>query len=430
MSEIQSTPVENKSKKSGRTKIFGLGCLGLVVLACALATGIWFLGSWQSQQLFASAETNRTAGDYEATVTDLEKLIADYDAYDEAQAARALLPEVQLEWAGALRDQGEFETALARYDEVGGVSFAERVAEGKLETRLDWGEALIAEGKFDEALAQFEQVMDEAGPDSVHFDRARAALPEAYVGLAEKALAAGDIPKAYAHLTYMFDNYRAGSGREKALASFQSLAESLYEFAQQNAVDGDYVDAALALSAIVAYAPEATITPQAQAQLPELYLKQGQAAFAAEEYEAAIAAFQTLLDDHPDSEQVVEAEKGLVDAQVAAINQSGTAGELPAPQASGGTTSEDLFATYDIENDTTCSIVVLLSGPESQAIALDAQTIQQIDLEPGTYNVVVKTDESADLPSDCRDIIPFTTETLFESGWIYESSFYIRTVFE
>lgn len=415
-------------------KTIALGCGGLIGLALLLIIGMFVWQTIQSGNLLESAKANQAAGNYQAAAGELRTLIADYQAFDEADEAKQLLPQLYLEWAAALREEALFEESLVRYDEVTDSQYTEPVAEGKRETRLAWGEALVAEQNFAQALAQVEQVLQEVEANgtrtdegsTAQADRASAALPDVYVGLANQAREAGDVETAYERLNFVLENYETGAGHEKAIASFTELAEAFYNTAQQERSNAQYVIAEDYLLAIVTFTPDIPVAAQVQKEFPAFYFEWGQALMDAPLYSDAIIILEHLVIAYPDSELSAQANATLVDAQVAAITSSGAAGELPAPQTSGESSGGELVL-YDVTNDTICPIIVLMSGPESKATTFDAQTNLQVELPAGSYNIVVQTDDSQELVSDCQNITPFTTESAFESGIIYYSSFYIAS---
>lgn len=424
-----TSPGQGGTRKKSSLGRLALGCGGLIGVV-VLVVAAWFLYDMvQSTRLLASARANREAGNYAAAVQELQTLQSDYGSFDAADEARDMLPQVRLEWAEALRDEGAYAEALLRYDEVASLALADAIAQGKQQTRLEWGQALLQEEEFAQAQEQFDLVLAEAQEGSPIYNEARAALPDVYVGLAEAALAEGDVTRAFANLSTVFRDYQSGEGREKALASFRAMVEPLYAVAQQQRSSSNYAQAEPMLVAIANHAPDNPLAAQVQSELPAFYFEWGNALFAAEQFEAAVDVYKHLLDTYPESEFAAQANTGLIDAQVAAISQSGAAGALPAPQASGGS-GDASTVTYEVENDTECPIVVLMSGPQSQALRLAASSTNEVELEAGLYNLVVQTDEEAGLSEHCQDIIPFTGESTFESGTIYRSSFYIETTTE
>jgi tetratricopeptide (TPR) repeat protein len=417
------TPVP--APRRGGLKRLALGCGGTIGVLLILVFGAFFFQMWQANNLLAAAQTKRGGGDYEGAVRDLLTLQADYSSFDAAEEAAALLPEVRIEWAGALREQGQFEESLARYDEVSSPAHAEQVATGKLETELAWGGALVGEKQFDAALTHYNLVLDGAPADSDLAERAVAALPDAYVGLAENALAQDDVKGAFEHLSFVFENYAEGPGREKAAASFAQLADPLYALAQEERGTGRYADAESHLLAIADHAAETPLAQQVAAEFPPFYLEWGQALAADGQPTEAAKVLQYLLDTYPASELVPQAESALIDAEVAAVASSGQAGELPAPEVSGSTGSD--LSTYDIANDTVCPLVVLMSGPQSQMVRLDPQTSRAVDVTSGAYQLVVRINEDQADSDACRNVSPFTGNSTFEPGMSYSSSFYIET---
>lgn len=408
--------------------IGGVGCGALVALCVVIALVGVFLINRERTQLMEAAATSRAEGAYEAAIGSLETLISDHAESDEAEEARKLIPEIQLEWGKALRDGGEFEEALALYDVVRkGGNRSDAVSTAVFQTRNEWGDALIEVGDFEAALGQFETVLDKTLETTAEYGQARSGVAQAYIGRAEQFVESGDVPSAYSDYSYVFDNYDSGDASEQALTSFgTNMVTPLYAFAAGKEQDGVYSDAALGYEAITLYAPESPEAVEANKRLPEAYFKWARSLADEGEYEQAVETYELLLASYPDSAFVRKAEQGLVDARVAAVEASGTAGVLPPPQAASSASDGSDTATYSVENDTVCPILLLASGPGSQSLQIPAGKLIEQEFEPGTYNIVVQTDDSMELGADCQDIIPFTGESVFEGGYIYESSFYIE----
>lgn len=427
MANVPTTPPSATTEPQKRSclKTGGLGCGGIVVILLLLVVGFSFYQVKLSNDLLTSAQEHHATGNYALALSDLQTLIADYETLEVAKEGKALLPQVQLDWAEALREEGSFEEALARYDEVSSDELADQVALGKQETLLAWGDALLAQQAFAKAQENFEQVLAEAEAGTTQANRARTGLADVYVGLSEQTLAAGDVATAYEYLSVVLENYQTGPSRDKALASFAQQAQALYELAQQERSKLDFASALGFLSAIVTYNAESELAAQVESELPAFYFEWGEALANAELYTDAIDVYQHLLKSYPESEFSEPANAALVDAQVAAITSSGTAGALPPPQDTGEKTGGTL-SMLDISNDTVCPLIVLMSGPQSEAMKVAPETNQQTELPAGTYNMVVKSDDSEQLDAYCQNITPFATESILESGGIYKSNFIIE----
>ena len=432
MSEFNSLPdsgqMGGQPAKRNWLLIGGLGCGGVVVLCFIVLLVGGLLLVRQRDQLLESAATHRASGNYEAAVADLQTLVSEHAESDQAAEAKSLIPQVELEWAADLRGRGEYLAALEKYGTVNDPAVATAKNEGVWETHLAWGTALLAGKKYAEALKQFNTVTNLAPEGSDVSGRAHAAIPPTYVGLAEEALAAGDIPTAYTHYTTVFENYPSGDGRELALASFATqFTAPLLAFAQSKMSSQVYSDAVFSYEALVAYAPTSPEAAEALAGLPNAYYLWARQLDEAAEYTAAIEKYEYLLATYPNSEFTDKAQKGMIDAQVAAVNASGDAGQLPSPSRGGsGSGSAADTATYIVENDTVCPILLLASGPGSQSLTIPAGQTTESEFLPGTYNVVVQVDGEDKLSADCQNIIPFTGEYIFDGGYEYNSSFYIE----
>lgn len=430
MNETNPFPDSTTATKPKRNWLIygGLGCGGLVVICfiALLVGGLWL--NRQKTQLMEAAASNRASGNYETAVANLEQVIADYSDSEEAAEARSTIPQVKLEWAASLREQGEYQAALNKYEELGDDAAVARTrSEGEWATYLAWGQALLTEARFAEAIKRLERVVAEAPAGSELANQAHELIPSGYLGVADTALAAGDVQGAFSAYDTIFANYATGNGREQALTSFAThMAAPLATFAAEQMRASQFAEAVAAYEGLVAYAPATSQAAEAEAQLPSAYYSWARQLADTGDYETAIAKYEYLLATFPNSSFQSKAEKGLIDAQVAAVNASGTAGNLPSPRSSGGVTTGDDTALYIVENDTVCPILLLASGPSSQSLAIPAGQTIEADFEPGTYDVVVQTDDNYELTADCQDIIPFTGEYIFEEGYEYNSSFYIE----
>jgi tetratricopeptide (TPR) repeat protein len=430
MEEDYTTSTDSAPQRRKRNPLpyIALGCVGMCAILVLPIAGWFFFDMWQANQLMAEAREQRAAGDYGAAVTTLERVINEYESFTEADEAAATLPQVRFEWAEALREAGEYEEALERYAEVDDPALAEQADAAILETRLEWGDALVESEAFGAALEQYEAVLAITTPEAPQAEQARAALPMVYVPLAREALQNGDVELAFERIAFVLDNYQTGPGREAASALVAENAEPLYAYAQQQRRADSYGEAERVLVALINHAEGTPQAEQARTDLPPLYMDWGAALTAAGEHAEAVGVYKFFIENFPESELVPQAETALIDAQVAAVAASGEAGTLPPPQAAAESGGEQ--AAYDVANDTVCPIVVLLSGPQSQQLALAANGNTQVDVEAGTYQLLVQVDEEQPISAACEDIIPFTGEYTFESGIIYSSSFYIETVSE
>lgn len=406
---------------------------GILLVVLVVVAGWVFFDYYQSTTLLAAARTQYGARNYAAAAGSLQRLMSEYDRWEAASEARMLLPQVRLDWARALHAQGQYAEALALYDAVDAPNLAAEVLEGGLQARLDWGQALLESGDFAAARDQFAAVQATAAPQGglVQFGeldaRASAALPRAWLGLAEQALAMGDPIAAYGYLRSVLQAAPTEAEQEQARAIFARLAQPLYDQAQQERSREQFAAAQQKLRDILAYAPATPVATQVGAELPAFYLEWGQALARAGQFAEAAQTYRALVQTYPDSAAAPEAAQRLVDAEVAAIIGSGAAAWLPAPQASATPESQSATATYALVNETNCPLLLLMSGPDSQAVPLAANTGNDVEVAAGDYRIVVRIHAEAEggVSSQCEAVLPFTNETTFASGIIYQSAFYL-----
>jgi hypothetical protein len=169
--------------------------------------------------------------------------------------------------------------------------------------------------------------------------------------------------------------------------------------------------------------------------LADALLNCRQEGFAAENYDEAIAHYETLIANYPDSPLVAQAEAAIVDARVAMMKQTRT-GELPPPLESGWTTPGT--SAVVVGNESPKRLEFLLSGPDSKSLIIEAcescTTYSligpiycpekgprvTISLMPGTYEVVVRA-------IDDSSITPWSGTWDLADGRQYFNCFFIVT---
>ncbi|MGE5377258.1 MAG: tetratricopeptide repeat protein [Bacteroidota bacterium] len=169
--------------------------------------------------------------------------------------------------------------------------------------------------------------------------------------------------------------------------------------------------------------------------MPSLYFHCGQTYERNENWEKAIAAYETLLAEYPTHAYAPDAEVGLVHA-IVTISQSNSAGEIPPPEVS-GTTGNDLSEVI-IQNSSPERLRIVFSGPESRVEELEAcsscatytgtgplfcpeQGPQgSYTLAPGPYDVVVESISDS-------GVTPWTGNWNLTSGDAYSTCIFLVT---
>ena len=90
---------------------------------------------------------------------------------------------------------------------------------------------------------------------------------------------------------------------------------------------------------------------------------------------------------------------------------------MPAAQATA--TNLDGQTAMAVENATSYTLTVLLSGPASQRITLAPNTSQSVTLTPGSYEIAA----SVSNPS----VTPFYGKEAFGANTLYSEKFFIRS---
>ncbi len=170
--------------------------------------------------------------------------------------------------------------------------------------------------------------------------------------------------------------------------------------------------------------------------LPPLLNACGQAFEEAKNFSDAATFYARFRDEYPDHSLAQEVQDSYVRATIADAELSG-AGELPAPQATGGASGSNTQMTVVIQNDTPEKLSIVFSGPETRVEELDACTecdkfteeptscpekgpVGRYVMAPGTYKVVVKT-------SSGGNVTPFSGTWDLTGSEEYSSCFYVVT---
>ena len=126
-------------------------------------------------------------------------------------------------------------------------------------------------------------------------------------------------------------------------------------------------------------------------------------------------SYEKYLDHHPKGKHAKQAEKKLIDLEVAAVF-AGEHGILPAMDKGYSTGSSR--STIEIENRTQYDLTVSYSGPDSKRMVIPAHGTRKMTIGNGYYRVAA---------SVGHGVMPFAgTEQL--DGSHFSSSFYISTI--
>lgn len=405
----------------------------LTLAACGLLPNEAATREAEAEALLTRATEQEAAGESLAALQTLQEIHAQYGATNAASIARQNSARLLLAQAEAHRTAGEYEAALQAY---GMILDAERLAEADtavVETYREWVEALLAQGAYDTAVVQLDTLAAIQGDNPTTQQELASLRAEIALAQARDALARGDMAESYVNFVALLSQEPSLVGQTRydtALSLFrQQAAPPLFAYAQERVAvattdlaDDDYSEATLIFEAIAQYGPP-DLVPVAQTEAAAVTLRWGQALLAAQDYLEASEKFAYLLAFYPQSEA---AEAGWVDAQVAYIQASGLAGELPALQANPDAVADLMEGTalYRVQNDTPCPIIILLSGPSSRLVRLAPTASGEATLTAGDYTAVVQPDKDAELTPTCQDIAPFLGQYDLISGTIYNARFF------
>jgi tetratricopeptide (TPR) repeat protein len=178
------------------------------------------------------------------------------------------------------------------------------------------------------------------------------------------------------------------------------------------------------------------LIPDPQTNLPLVYIGCGQSYYDAGSFSEAVAWLQKYMTDYPDHPRLEEVKPLLASALVAEAQALG-AGNIPAPQETGGGGGTGP-ATIIIQNDSPEEMSLVFTGPETRFETLppceDCQEytgdgpdacpeqgpIGTYELPAGAYDVVVKSISDA-------GVTPFTGNWEVGEGEEYYSCFFLIT---
>ena len=126
--------------------------------------------------------------------------------------------------------------------------------------------------------------------------------------------------------------------------------------------------------------------------------------------------YKKYLTLYPNGEHKEEAERIIIDLEVANVFESGDYGQLPSMDRTGSYSS--IYSTITIKNDTQYTLTILYSGMESKRLVLSPNNSESIRIKSGSYKIVASVDNDG--------VQNFAGHEEL-SGGSYEVTYYIRT---
>ena len=172
---------------------------------------------------------------------------------------------------------------------------------------LTWNGVLKQQGNYEEYIEKYQFILQEY-PDMLNKGQAQATLAEAYREWAAQPREAGDYGRAIERYQATLKEYPDTLNKDQAEAI---LAELCGEWAAQLREAGDYEGAIEKYQTILREYPHTPTGAQAGATLAELYGEWAVQLREAEDYEEAIKKYQTILREYPDTPTAKQVEEAI-----------------------------------------------------------------------------------------------------------------------
>ncbi|OGO19164.1 MAG: hypothetical protein A2Z14_06590 [Chloroflexi bacterium RBG_16_48_8] len=370
-------------------------------------------------------------GDYDEAIQEYARYLNKYPQSGLVPIAQEGASGAYQAWATKLREEGAYEEALLKYEALASsypnTQAGTQVNTWIAETYMGWATKYKEEGEYATAIEKIDELLHDF-PDTPSGVNGKDLASEIYAEWADQLLQAEDYGEAFRKYEVIVSEYP----NTPAASKFDAVLNDLIETGTEALADGRHCQAVMIFEALYAggYLPEA----ESSIDLADTLFNCGQEEFAAEKYDEAIAHFEALITNYPDSPLVGQAEAALVDARVAQMKVAGT-GELPPPLESGWTTPGT--SAVVISNDSPERLEFLFSGPDSKSFIMEpCETCinymfspifcpekgpsMTVSVVPGTYQVVVRA-------IDDSSITPWSGTWELADGRQYFNCFFIVT---
>lgn len=203
---------------------------------------------------------------------------------------------------------------------------------------------------------------------------------------------------------YEIVDYEAAS---RVRNNVERRVESLYAHAsEENSIEG--------WNAYIEAVPE-DYQKDAQEKLLDLQWKNEAFAWQMSAEKDIAFYYEKYLDQHPKGKHAKQAERRLIDLEVAAVF-AGEHGELPSMDK--GYSTGASYSVIEIENRTQYDLTVSYSGPDSKRMVIQPYRTRSMRIGNGSYRVAANVGHG---------VTPFAG-TEYLDGSHFSSSFYISTI--
>ncbi len=281
--ECRNAEEKERQAKERRKKTLTIAAVVLVVIACAIA---WCIPNVIiPNNKYQQAVALREEGQYDDAIAAFAEL-GDYSD------AAAQITETKYQQALALREAGQYDDAIAAFAELGDYSDA---AQQLSETKYQQAVALREEGQYDDAIAAFAELGD--------YSDAAAQNTETKYQQAVSLREAGEYESAIAAFASL-NSYR------DAETQIEEMKQEKYQQAVALRENGKYDDAIAVFTELENYSDAAT-------QITETKYQQANNLNAAARYDEAYAIYVTLT-GYKDVDKLLAEDDNMIAAAAAA----------------------------------------------------------------------------------------------------------------
>lgn len=438
-------------------------------------------------------------GEYEEAVDTLEGALERYPGHEDVERVKENIEFMMFKHAEELADEGRYSESFIVLDgllkDYPDTSAAEVTVEEMVVCLYDWGLSLQEEGGYEEALGKFGLIIDgypdmylygRDGPSGDSHDLAREASVSCRYGWAGWLREKGDYGGAMERYLDLLDDDRYGKD------VIRDVPATCFEWAADLEEQGRFEEALEKYGLVVdnysSYPYPDDYVSKAEESKPGCYYEWVSSLISEGRYDEALDKYSLLLDEYPDSEYASEEASGILggvpsgvlyafasryrdaedydlaiilykavtnfspgsaegrDAERAAIETEiekiyrEKHGELPPPCKEA---DKELGGNCELVviNDTPYELTVLMKGPETRSIVVDASPNSSIRvippmvfqrpppeaertktiLIPGSYEVAAKVSDP--------NVIPFYGEWSLEKDSEYSRWLYIIRTF-
>lgn len=250
---------------------------------------------------------------------------------------------------------------------------------------LTWGEYFEKEKKYGVAIKKYQRVLQG------HYQRGQRTLIRKKIAqltsvYTKQLLAQHKYAQAIKYYTSLLEN----TEQDMEADATAGIQQALWKWGHNYWRNKQWTLAVGKFESLLSKYPESWLGHKVKKNMPRWLLSWGNALRKDNQCTEAIPKYKKIIQKYPHSSKRQEAEKRVIDCEVALIVQ-GDHGTLPSPTRVSGGGGRGYTAT-NIHNDTEYHLTVRYSGPESFKVLFDPQEKGSIEYLPGHYQVAASVD--------------------------------------